>query len=240
MRSAMRRRGFILGGLGTGAALIVGWGLLPPRERLGSRDSLPLAEGEVGLNGWIKIERDGGVVLAMNRSEMGQGVHTALPMLVAEELELPLARIRLEQAGPEKIYGNVAAFVASLPFRPPGEEPQPAPLRATQWLVAKAARELGLNLTGGSSSIVDAWDVLRLAAATARAQLLGAAALRWKLPLDELRIRAGVVSHASGPSAHFGELAAAAAATPVSGVEARRSEERRVGKECRSRWSPYH
>ena len=221
MRSAMRRRGFILGGLGTGAALIVGWGLLPPRERLGSRDSLPLAEGEVGLNGWIKIERDGGVVLAMNRSEMGQGVHTALPMLVAEELELPLARIRLEKAGPEKIYGNVAAFVASLPFRPPGEEPQPAPLRATQWLVAKAARELGLNLTGGSSSIVDAWDVLRLAAATARAQLLGAAALRWKLPLDELRIRAGVVSHASGPSAHFGELAAAAAATPVSGVEAR-------------------
>ena len=71
----------------------------------------------------------------------------------------------------------------------------------------KVARELGINITGGSSSVADAWDVLRLAAATARAQLLGAASLRWKLPLAELSVSDGVVSHPSGPSAHYGELA---------------------------------
>ena len=43
-------------------------------------------------------------------------------------------------------------------------------------------------------------SLLRLAAATARAQLLGAASLRWKLPVAELDVDDGVVSHASGPA----------------------------------------
>ena len=54
-----------------------------------------MQRGEVALNGWIKIAADGSVLLAMNRSEMGQGVHTALAMLVAEELDVPLARVAL-------------------------------------------------------------------------------------------------------------------------------------------------
>jgi isoquinoline 1-oxidoreductase beta subunit len=216
----MRRRHFILGGLGAGAVLVVGWGLLPPRGRLGDRSMLATADGAIALNGWIEISPDGAVILAMNRSEMGQGVHTALAMIAAEELDAPLASVRLVPAGPQKIYGNVAAFVASLPLHPREGEPERETLsfKTGRWFVAKLARELGINLTGGSSSVVDAWDALRLAAATARAQLLGAAALRWKLPVDELSIDAGVVSHASGPRAHFGELAAAAAATPVSAV----------------------
>ena len=55
--------------------------------------------------------------------------------------------------------------------------------------------------------MADAWGPLRLAAATARARLLGVASLRWKLPVAELEVRDGVVSHASGPRAHYGELA---------------------------------
>ena len=50
---------------------------------------------------------------------------------------------------------------------------------------AKAMREFGLMVTGGSSSVPDLWHVLPLAAATARAQLLGAASLAWKLPVAE-------------------------------------------------------
>ena len=88
----MKRRALLLSGLGAAGALVVGWGLLPPRSRLGGADTLPAVDGEVGLNGWIKIAADGSVLLAMNRSEMGQGVHTALAMLVAEELDVPLAR----------------------------------------------------------------------------------------------------------------------------------------------------
>jgi len=216
----MKRRALILSGLGAGAALVVGWGLMPPRSRQGSADTLPVVDGEIGLNGWIKVAADGSVVLAMNRSEMGQGVHTALAMLVADELDIPLAKLRLIQAGPDKLYGNVAGFIGALPFHPSDSEPgrETRTVKIGQWLVAKLVRELGINMTGGSSSVADAWDVLRLAAATARAQLLGAASLRWKLPVDELVITDGIVSHGSGPSAHFGEFAKAAAVTPVSSV----------------------
>ena len=82
----MKRRRFLLSAAGLSGALLVGWGLLPQRSRQGKPDTLPVQNGEVGLNGWIKIAADGAVVLAMPRSEMGQGVHTALAMMVAEEL----------------------------------------------------------------------------------------------------------------------------------------------------------
>lgn len=226
----MKRRAWLLSAAGAAGALVIGWSVLPPRSRLGSaglQSPAPQAgRGEstgVALNGWIKILDDGSVVLAMPRSEMGQGVHTALAMLVAEELDVPLARVSLEQAGSDSIYGNVAMLVASLPFHPMERDayseegaPQvpPVKIRVSEWLVGKVARELGINATGASSSVADAWEVLRIAAATARASLLGAASLDWKLPVDELSVSKGVISHPSGPSAHYGELARFAAATP--------------------------
>ena len=198
----MKRRSWLLSAAGATGALIVGWGLLPPRSRLGSARQWPPLDGEVALNGWIKILPDGSAVLAMPRSEMGQGVHTTLPMLVAEELDLPLARIRIEQAGSDKIYGNVAMLVASLPFHPLEAEQGSAKVKIGEWVVSKLARELGINATGGSSSVADAWIVMRMAAATARASLLGAASLQWRLPVAEFSVENGVVSHSSGKSAH--------------------------------------
>ena len=90
------RRRFLLGALGIGGALVVGWGVMPPRSRLGDPAIFPEHNGEIALNGWIKITPDGNVVLAMPRVEMGQGIHTALSMLAAEELDIPLARVRIE------------------------------------------------------------------------------------------------------------------------------------------------
>ncbi len=215
----MKRRTLLLSGAGALGALVVGWGLLPPRSRLGAPELLA-GDGGVPLNGWIRIGADGGVQLAMPRSEMGQGVHTALAMLVAEELDVPLESVRLIPAGHDAIYGNVAMFVGSLPFHPNDAEPGRATptVRAGEWIVAKVARELGINATGGSSTIADLFDPLRLAAATARAQLLGAASLDWKLPVAELRCADGVIRHASGATAGFGEFAERAARTPVSDV----------------------
>ena len=226
----MRRRTWILSALGASGALVVGWGVLPARSRLGAADLMLPTQGEVALNGWIKIAADGSVVLAMPRSEMGQGVHTALAMLVAEELDVPLARVRLQQAGADKIYGNVATLVASLPFHPLESEGEnkTTKVKAGQWLVGKIARELGLNITGGSSSVADAWEPLRIAAATARASLLAAAAKQWQLPLPELTVKDGVVSHRSGPSAHYGVLAPAAAGTTPAGVTLKDSKDWKV------------
>jgi len=227
----MKRRALLVSGLGAAGALVVGWGLLPPRERIGAVDALPVEAGEVGLNGWIKIAADGAVMLAMNRSEMGQGTHTALAMLVAEELDVALARVRLVAAGADRLYGNVVTMVTGFPFfHPRDTEPgrETAPARAGQWVVAKIARELGINVTGGSSSVVDAWDVLRLAAATARARLVGAASIAWKQPAGEIVVVDGVVSHPAGSSAHYGELARMAAATPTGEVRLKRREDWRL------------
>jgi isoquinoline 1-oxidoreductase beta subunit len=217
----MKRRSLLLSGAGAAGALVVGWALLPARSRLGSAHLLEPVEGEYALNGWIKVTGEGVVILAMPRSEMGQGVHTALPMLAAEELDVPLSSVRIEQAGADSIYGNVAQMVANLPFHPHDTERVDGfgRVMASQWVVGKVARELGINATGGSSSVADAWDVVRLAAATARASLLGAASLQWHLPRDELKVVDGVVSHPSGKWAGYGQLAQFAAATPPGEVE---------------------
>ena len=212
----MKRRALLLATTAGMGALLVGWTALPQRSRVGLASMMPPGEGDIALNGWIKILPDGAVVLAMPRSEMGQGVHTALPQLAAEELDVPLASVRVEQAGWDAVYGNVAMFLAGLPFHPREQEMEDGfgRVQASRWMVGKVARELGIQATGGSSSVADSWEVVRLAAATARASLVGAASLQWKLPAEDLQVSAGTVSHASGKSVSYGELARTAAATP--------------------------
>ena len=202
------RRHFLLAALGVGGALTIGWGLLPPRQRLQTSNPLPVIEGEVALNGWIKIARDGIVTVAMPRSEMGQGVHTALPMLVAEELDVPLSMVRILQAPIDRIFGNVAILPDGLPFHP---DDHGLLQQTAHWLTAKAARELGIMVTGGSTSVKDAWQPMRQAGATARAMLVAAAAKQWNVPASECRTAAGVVTHAKGKQATYGALAASAA-----------------------------
>lgn len=219
----MKRRTWLLSALGATGALMVGWGVLPARSRLGSPELMLQTEGDVALNGWIKITANGGVVLAMPRSEMGQGVHTALAMLVAEELDVPLGRVRLEQAGADSIYGNVAMLVASLPFHPLDSEAEhkSVKIKMGEWLVGKIARELGINATGGSSTIADLWDPLRMAAATARASLVQAAATAWQVPASDITITDGFMHHASGRSAHYGQMVKAASGRTPSDIQAK-------------------
>ncbi|MEY4563269.1 MAG: hypothetical protein RLZZ618_2546 [Pseudomonadota bacterium] len=216
----LRRRSLLLSGLGVAGALVVGWSVLPARSRLGDARLPRPGDTVVTLNGWLAVLPDGHVQLAMNRSEMGQGIHTALSMLVAEELDMPLSHVHLVPAGRVALYGNVAAVLGNLPLHPTDTEPgaESRGVRVGRWMVGKVARELGINMTGGSSSVADGWEVLRLAAATARAQLLGAASLRWHLPLAELSLKAGVVHHPSGANAHFGDLAREAASTSIGSV----------------------
>ena len=203
------RRRFILGGLGAAGALIVGWGVLPPRQRLNTSLPLPTQGGEVALNGWIKIAANGTVTIAMPRSEMGQGVHTALPMLVAEELDVPLSMVKIEQAPIDKIFGNVAMLRDGLPFHP---DDHGLLKRTAQWLTGKAAREFGVMATGGSSSVKDAWGPMREAGAAARAMLESAARKKW--PQEDVLLRDGEIwSRTSNKRlAGFGDLSLLAAA----------------------------
>ncbi len=203
----MKRRTFLLAGLGTGGALFLGWALLPPRQRLvGS--TLPDTGGKaVALNGWLTIAPDDTITVVVPKAEMGQGVHTALTMLMAEELACDWTRVRVEHSPIDKIYGNVSALVEGLPFAP---EADGTLVRGIRWMMAKTARELGVMMTGGSSSVRDCWMPMREAGASARTSLIAAAAATWGVTASTCRAEQGTVISADGRRLRFGELAAQA------------------------------
>ncbi|MBD5654134.1 MAG: xanthine dehydrogenase family protein molybdopterin-binding subunit [Candidatus Eremiobacteraeota bacterium] len=71
-------------------------------------DEQPSPESSVTFkpNVWVNVMADGGVAVMLAKSEMGQGVYTGLPMLVAEELDVPFDRIRVEFAPAEDAYAD--------------------------------------------------------------------------------------------------------------------------------------
>ena len=204
----MKRR-FVLGALlaGTGA-LVVGWSVLPPRQRLSPASPLPDIKDQPAFNGWVRIGKDDSVTVVMSRSEMGQGIHTGLAMVLADELDARWDQVRIEPSPIDSIYNNQAVAADGLPFHP---DSQSSVKKVAQHLTAKTMREFGLMMTGGSSGIKDLWLPMRQAGASARAMLVAAAAAQWQLPAAEIRVKEGVVSHPSGKSARLGELAALAA-----------------------------
>jgi len=103
------RRHFLISGAAIAGALVVGWALLPPRQRLEGSALMPIRAGDVKINGWVMIGADNRVSVVLAKSEMGQGVMTALLTLVAEELDMPLTSIRVVQAPLDKIYGKLSA-----------------------------------------------------------------------------------------------------------------------------------
>ena len=151
----------------------------------------PLTPEELAdpVHPYVRIGQDGTVVAYSNQIEMGQGAHTGLATIVAEELDADFASVRVVNAangaGPR---GNVYGTPAGGGF---------------------------LQLTGASTSTVGFWARYRLVAAQARARLVAAAAQAWGVPAEEIEISTGVLSHPSGKRAGFGELAVRAAQLPV-------------------------
>lgn len=86
-----------------GAALVVGW----PRADAGPAPDARAASTPYPLNGWIEIDTSGKVTLTTHKAEMGQGVFTAIPQLLAEELEVDFDAVRVAFApfAPES-YGS--------------------------------------------------------------------------------------------------------------------------------------
>jgi isoquinoline 1-oxidoreductase subunit beta len=144
-----------------------------------------LAAGTVHTpNAWVHIADDNTITLLSARSEMGQGVYTSMPMLIAEELNVDIKQIKVAFAPPNgKVYGNALLG--------------------------------GPQLTGGSSSVRDGWDKLRVAGAQVRMMLISAAALKWNIRESELRAENGRVLGPKGKKATYGQLAAEASRLPV-------------------------
>jgi isoquinoline 1-oxidoreductase beta subunit len=140
--------------------------------------------GGRSLGAFVRIETDGRVVIGARACEIGQGVKTSLPMLIAEELDVPWSAVTVEQLP----YGLVASH------DPPGFTSRYGPQGA-----------------GGSTNIPDAWNALRQAGARVRWLLVQAAAQTWQQPADQLQTRAAHVLHPDGRSLSYAQLATRAA-----------------------------
>ena len=181
LAAGLSRRGFLKAGAAAGGGLLIGIalpGLLAEAEAAGK------AAAEFTPNAFVRVGSDGRITLVMNQVEMGQGTYTSMPMLIAEELEVPLEQVTLEHAPPDnKLYAN--------------------PL-------------LGLQITGGSTSVRAFWVPLRQAGASARSMLVSAAAQHWKVDPASCHAERGEVIHtASGRKLKYGALADAAAKLPL-------------------------
>lgn len=213
IKPALSRRQFLIAGTAVGGGLLVGCAAPTPANRLGSPTEFPAAQGEVALNGWVKIGPDGRITVAVPRSEMGQGVMTSLPMLLVEELDARWEDVSVEQAPVARIYANTALLLNVIPF---GVDDDSWVARVARSTVQRLGYALSLQVTGGSSSIRDAWEPLRLAGATARAMLIQAAANQWQVKPQTCVADNGRVTHtASGRALRYAELAEAAAKLPV-------------------------
>lgn len=159
------RRNLLIGG-GAGAGLIVAWGLWPRRYGV----NLAAAEGESVFGAYLKIGSDGQVTVAVPQTEHGQGVYTALPQIVADELGADWRTVAVEAAPINPLYANPLAagilFGDALALLP----------QATR---ATHAERTALMLTAGSTSVRRFEAPLRAAGAAARVLLCKAAARGW-------------------------------------------------------------
>lgn len=145
----------------------------------GGRPGEALAqEGAAKFNAWVSIAADGTVTVMMPTSEMGQGVLTSMPLILAEELDADWSKVTTQYAPPiPKIYGNYHPLFN------------------------------GAMLTAASISTPGYWGSLRMAGAQARRVLIDNVAREWKVPAAELSTDTGFVVHApSGRRIAYGDV----------------------------------
>ena len=100
--AGLSRRTFLKAGAAAGGGLLLSLSLPGLSRAAAAADAVGWAP-----NAFVRIGRDGQIVLTMPYVEMGQGTYTSVPMLIAEELEVDLKKVQLEHAPPnEKLYGN--------------------------------------------------------------------------------------------------------------------------------------
>lgn len=183
-----------------------------------------LADGEATFNPYVKIADDNTITVIAPRAEMGQGISTSLAVLVAEELDVDLAQVKVEHGPASWAYYNSEMLAEGGPFAFYEEGIAAETMRDVMGAVGKI---LGFQGTGGSASLRDGFDKMRQAGAAARSMLVAAAADKLGVPAADLETSKGVISHpATGRSVTYGEVAVAAgAASPPSTVTLRQKAE---------------
>jgi CO/xanthine dehydrogenase Mo-binding subunit len=144
------RRDFVVAIATAGGGLLLGCRVDGRRSLAGSAETAGSAPAAFAPNAFVRIGTDGRITLIMNQVEMGQGMFTSMPMLIAEELEVGLDQVALEHAPPDdKLYGNpLVGFQmtgASSSVRMMFQPLRRAGATARTMLVAAAAQSWGVD-----------------------------------------------------------------------------------------------
>ena len=199
----LSRRGFFFG-MGAGGVLLAAWTLSPrhfaPPLRPGA--------GEYAFDAWLKIGQDGVVSVAVPQLEMGQGITTLLPQIVAMELGADWRQIAVEPAPVSGAYANTVLAGEWAPLWLPlfaglAEDPD-------SLLARRFAENEAFTATADGTSLAAHEAAARAAAAGARAMLAKAAAVRWGVSWEECEAQNGMVLQGKN-KASFGDLVADAA-----------------------------
>lgn len=179
----------------------------------------PLApgDGQAALNPFVLIDANG-ITLFAPRAEMGQGVHTTWAALIAEELDVDLDQVTVLHGPAAKAYYNSAMIGEGLPGK--GYDRSDF-MHGVGEALGVLGKPIGLQVTGGSTSMKDGFLRMREAGASARETIKEAAARRLGVARDRLSTEAGAVIAPDGSRIPYTDLAADAA-----GIEAVQAEPR--------------
>jgi isoquinoline 1-oxidoreductase subunit beta len=174
----------------------------------------PLATGlgpnSVSFNPWVEISPEK-ITLIAQHADIGQGVGSVQPIMIAEEMDLDPGQFEIRFAGPHPAYFNTGFAGELAPFVAADQSPAAEEARAA---VLETLRKSGLQMTGGSSTIPDTYEKLRVAGAVARETLKAAAAKRSGVPVADIRTQSGQAILPDGTKIPYVELAAEAAKIP--------------------------
>ena len=207
------RRAFITSGVAAGGVVVFGVAI-----RRGDRSDkvreLVAADGDSLFDVWLKIAPDNTVTAIIPHADMGQGVHTALAMMLADELDADWSKVRFEEAPAHKEFAN---YALARGYSTAGMDFPAWLVDSVDGLFFRATQMMGLQITGGSLSVRTTGQVaMRVTGAATRAVLLQAAAEQWQVPVAELSAAGSMIRHeASGREATFAHFAPAAAELPM-------------------------
>jgi isoquinoline 1-oxidoreductase beta subunit len=201
----LSRRG-VLAGAAVGGGLLVAWGLWPRSYSTG----LEPGEDEAAFGAWLKIAPDGIVTVALPQLEMGQGVSTILPQIVALELGADWRQIAVQPVAPSGAYVNTPLAAKWGRLWLPAMVPDFAETSPDDLVVRRWAEANRFVATAEGTSLAAYEQACREAAATARSMLAQVAADRWGVSWEECDAAAGFIVHGD-KRLRFGELAQEAA-----------------------------
>jgi len=195
--SGLSRRTLLVGG-GATAGLLIAWGVWPRSYA----PNLNAGPTEAIVNAFLKIDTSGQIIVIVPQTEMGQGVTTVLPQILADELGADWRTVAVQSAPISPLYANILLareWLASDWTRLLGD--------AGDWAIGQYATREALMLTGGGTSMPMFHDAYRDAGAAARVLLCKAAAARWSIPWESCDIQDGIISDGAERRMKIGDVA---------------------------------